>query len=193
MDDDGECTEETWWAAALTGDGEAFGQIFDRHHGRVYRHAVRLVDSRADVEDVVASTFLELWRRREDVRIVDGSALAWLLVTASNVARNMRRSRRRYSQLLAQLPRSPDVPDHAGEVIDRDVFGAISPTLAAGLRSLSQLDLHLVTLVALEGYPVPDAAELLGITPAAAKSRLHRARSKVRLLAPQPQTSGATP
>lgn len=191
MDDDAH-TDEVCWAAALAGDGEAFGRIFDRHSGRVHRHAVRLVDSRADVEDVVATTFLELWRRRDAVRMVDGSVLPWLLVTASNVARNARRSRRRYRQLLAHLPHTPDVPDAHEEVARRDVLGGLSPRLAAGLRALSPADLHLVTLVALEGYPIPDAADLLGISVPAAKSRLHRARSTVRQLAPLHPTGASS-
>ena len=196
MDDDGECTDEAWWSAATAGDGDAFGRIFDRHHGRVYRHAVRLVDDRHDVEDVVAAAFLELWRRRETVRMVDGSVLPWLLVTTSNVARNMRRSRRRYRQLLARLPRTVEAAETADpheEAVARDVLGGLRPELAAGLRALSPADLHLVTLVALEGYPIQGAAELLGISQSAAKSRLHRARSTVRLAAPLHQTSGVTP
>ena len=61
-------------------------------------------DSWPDAEDVAASAFLELFRRRDDVRVVNGSVLPWLLVTASNLARNSARARRRYQEFLARLP-----------------------------------------------------------------------------------------
>ncbi len=96
--------DEVLWDRSLTGDGEAFGLLFDRHRERVFRHACRLADTRQDAEDVVASAFLELWRCRAKVRLVDGSVLAWLLVTTTNLGRNAARSRRRYRQFLDRLP-----------------------------------------------------------------------------------------
>lgn len=71
------------WAMVLGGDGDAFGRIFDRRKQQVRRQAGRLLDRQADVEDAVAIVFLEAWRRRTSVRIVDGSLLPWLLVTAT--------------------------------------------------------------------------------------------------------------
>lgn len=97
--------EAVTWERAAAGDGEAFGRLFDAHSGRVYRHALRLTSAVHDAEDVVAATFLELWRRRKDVRVVDGSVLAWLLVTAGNHALNQGRGLRRYRAFLDRLPR----------------------------------------------------------------------------------------
>src|SRR6187402_2563291 len=92
------------WALAIAGEGEAFGRIFDRHQARVLRHSVRLVANRADADDVMALTFLEAWRNRARMRLVDGSVLPWLLVTATNVANNTNRGARRYRALLERLP-----------------------------------------------------------------------------------------
>ena len=73
------------WSRARNGDALAFAAIFDLHRDRVFRQAVRLLDSPPDAEDVCASAFLELFRRRDDVRIVNGSVLPWLLVTTANL------------------------------------------------------------------------------------------------------------
>ena len=54
------------WGRAAAGDGDAFGRLFDAHHGRVYRHGLRLTGDVHDAEDVLAAAFLELWRRRKD-------------------------------------------------------------------------------------------------------------------------------
>ena len=166
--------DATDWAAACAGDGEAFGRMFDEHRDRVFRHALRLVDTVADAEDVTAAAFLELWRRRADVRLVDGSVLPWLLVTTSNVARNLRRSTLRYRRVLERLPRTEHGLDPA------DYVDVIPPDLAAALRHLPARDLQLVTLVIVEDVSIADAATVLGISPGAAKVRLHRARQRLR-------------
>jgi RNA polymerase sigma-70 factor (ECF subfamily) len=172
-------SEDELWGRSLAGDGQAFGVLFERHGGRVFRHACRLVTTQHDAEDVTAAAFLELWRRRSDVRLVEGSVLPWLLVTTGNVARNSVRSTRRYREFLARLPREATAPDAAEVALDRSVLG-LDADLRAALLGLDEVDLHLVALVALEDYPIADAARVLKLTPAAAKSRLHRARHRLR-------------
>ncbi len=93
--------EASTWRRAAHGDGEAFGQVYDAHHQRVYRHALRIVLDRHDAEDVLAAAFLELWRKRASVRVVDGSVLPWLLATATNVGHNHGRTRRRAAVITA--------------------------------------------------------------------------------------------
>lgn len=171
-------TEAQLWSRAAAGDADAFGVLFDRHRDRVYRHVCHLVDRRQDAEDVTAVTFLELWRRRSHVRLVNGSVLAWVLVTATNSARNQSRGARRYEALLARLPRAPNAPDPA-DVTAAGALG-VDPALRAALRTLSGTDLRLFALVAVEEYPLTDAAAALGLTPSAVKSRLHRIRVRLR-------------
>ncbi|XGX80963.1 hypothetical protein LQK93_03812 [Terrabacter sp. BE26] len=142
-------------------------------------HACRLVDERENAEDVTAIAFLKLWRRRDDVRVVEGSVLPWLLVTTSYVARNVSRSRRRYRAVLQRLPREQSAPDPAEVLIRYDPTGW-DPDLVAVLRRLERRDLQLVTLVILEGIPVVEAAPLVGVSVTAARSRLSRFRSRAR-------------
>jgi RNA polymerase sigma-70 factor (ECF subfamily) len=179
-------SDSALWSRCLDGDGAAFGALFDRHGDRVHRHAYRLVENRHEAEDVTATAFLELWRRRADVRLVEGSVLPWLLVTATNVARNVRRAARRHRQLLDVLPRSENAPDAAAAFFEARPLDGIDHRLAFALRSLSSADLRLVTLVILEGYPVADAAAVLGLKPAATKTRLHRARARLRAALGEP-------
>ncbi len=175
--------EAQLWSLARGGDAQAFAAIFDLHRDRVFRQAIRLQDSWPDAEDVSASAFLELFRRRDDVRIVSGSVLPWLLVTTANLARNSARTRRRYRDFLAKLPRDgrePASADVAQVVVDRD----LDPRLHGAMRQLSEEDVALLTLVALEDFTIADAAAVLGLSPAAAKTRLHRARQRIRKTLP---------
>jgi RNA polymerase sigma-70 factor (ECF subfamily) len=159
------------WAGVLRGDGEAFGRIFDRRREQVRRQAHRLLDGRLDVEDAVAIVFLEAWRKRSSVRVVDGSVLPWLLVTTMHVARNIRRGRSRYDGLLTRLPAASTAPDPASAVDDREVLTA--------MRKLSLVDQQVLTLCVLEGWSERDAAAALAVAPGTVKSRLHRAKQRL--------------
>jgi RNA polymerase sigma-70 factor (ECF subfamily) len=146
----------------------------------VYRHAHRLVQNRPDAEDVSAAAFLELWRLRTRVRLVECSVLPWLLVTTTNCALSFRRSTRRYENLLKSLPRNLVAADPAETYLQENALHGVDGHLVTALRALKLVDLQLITLVALEGYDAASAAAILGLSPEAAKTRLHRARQRLR-------------
>ncbi|WP_075201393.1 RNA polymerase sigma factor [Leucobacter japonicus] len=165
------------WQQAVGGSAEAFGVIFDRHRDRVYRHCLRMLGGTHDAEDATAIAFLELWRKRDRVRIVDGSVAPWLLVTATNTARNLSRSRRRYQQFLHALPEAASAPSAEERA---ELFDVEHPELNAALARLPDADASLFALVALEGYTPAEAAEALNISGSAARTRLHRIRARLQ-------------
>lgn len=178
------------WARAVAGDAAAFGAVFDRHQDRVHGHALRLCRHRHDAEDVTAVVFLEAWRRRDAVRVVDGSVLAWLLVTTGHVAQNLARSTRRHRLALASLPPHPVVDDPADgvaarlDVVDRD------RRLRLALDGLAKADRDVLGLCVLEEFPMATAAEALGVPVGTVKSRLSRAKARLAraMSASQPST-----
>src|SRR6478735_7804614 len=113
-----ESTDEALWLLAVNGDGDAFGTLFDRYRDRVHGHAIGIVGSSHQAEDITAIVFLEAWRRRDKVRMVNGSIIAWLLVTANNTIRNHNRQRRRYRAFLDQLPPPASVRDVAEDFVE---------------------------------------------------------------------------
>ncbi|PZF55454.1 sigma-70 family RNA polymerase sigma factor [Curtobacterium sp. MCBD17_034] len=163
------------WVLAQRNDGAAFAALFDRHRPRVYRRATSLLQTPHDAEDVTAAAFYELWRKRRTVVLVAGSVVPWLLVTTVNLARNHRRATARYRRLLDELPRdddtTPAVDAEDLEVRDR---------LRASVRALSPVDAALLVLTSLEGMPVWEAAQAVGLNPPAARVRLHRMRRRLR-------------
>lgn len=167
------------WEAVCSGDGWAFARLFEKYRDRVFRHGLHLVSSRHDAEDLTAMVFLEAWRRRDTLRQIDGTILPWLLVTANNVARNHRRSRRRYSELLQRLPIPSAEPDHANDVIDSIISRDESSLVRAEFSRLSGKDRNVLTLCVLELLSISEAAEILGVPSGTVKSRLHRARNRL--------------
>ena len=159
------------WRKACAGDPDAFARVFDRHQARVFRHCLRLVDDLEDARDAMSSTFLEAWRRRGAVRIVEGSIIGWLLVTATNVSRNLLRTRRRYNSLLRQLPPAEAYTLEAHEPDD---------TLIEAVSALPRHQQEVVALCFLEGFSEAAAAASLHVPLGTVKSRLSRARANLR-------------
>ena len=159
------------WRALLEGDSLGLARLFDRHEARLFRHAVRLLTAREDAKDAVTIAFFELWRRRTAVRLVDGSPLPWLLNTVSNTARNLDRSARRYRVLLGRARDSEPV----AEVRAGDETGVL-----AALRRLPEKEQSVVVLTIMQGFPEHEAATALGIPIGTVKSRLSRAKARLR-------------
>jgi RNA polymerase sigma-70 factor (ECF subfamily) len=178
----GDETDAALWRRGLEGDGEAVAVIFDRHERRLFRAALRDAPSTHDAEDVVATVFLELWRLRATVRLVDDSLLPWLLVTTTNVSRNVSRSRRRHHNLLAKMPPDPPVPDSGEEALDNIVALQRERRISAALRELRPADRQILILTAVEGLSLTQSAAVLGIGYDAVKTRLVRARHRARKL-----------
>ena len=167
--------EAELWRRARADDGAAFAALFDMHHARVYGRALALMGTAHGADDVAAATFFELWRKRHSVQLVSGSVRPWLLVTTLNISRNARRGTPRYRQLLRDLPHPEAVP---GPDVERT---EASRRLAASLGALAPVDAALFVLTVLEDLPVTDAAQTLGLKPATARVRLHRARVRLRV------------
>lgn len=179
MGGDGEGSDGVLWRRVVDGDGEAFGAVYDRHRDRIFRHCVKLAGSADGAEDITAMVFYEAWRRREYVRVVNESIVAWLLVTANYTIKNDLRQRRRYRNFLNRLPQ----PANSADVADAFVDAAEQENEAAALQGafalLRPADRDVLTLCVVEGMSIRDAAAALGIVEGTVKSRLNRAKTRL--------------
>jgi RNA polymerase sigma-70 factor (ECF subfamily) len=180
-------SDEALWVLSRDGDGRAFAGLYDRYRDRLFRAALRSTATTADAEDVVAATFLELWRRRNDARLVNGSLLPWLLTVLLNVSRNVARFRRRHSAFLQRLP-APSAVRSAEEVAIAELVRMEKQRQSTRLmQALPPADAQIFELALVEELPLATVAEVLGISVDAAKKRLSRARRRARELT-QPTT-----
>lgn len=163
------------------GDPAAFSELFDEHARSVYNHAWRLTADRSTAEDVMSATFLEAWRLHSRVEPEGGSLRPWLLGIATNVARNHMRGNRRYrATVTAATAHARSEPDHAESVAER-LDDAVS--LHRVLRLLSRLsrkEREVLTLCLWEEIEHTEVAKMLGIPVGTVRSRLHRARKRLR-------------
>jgi len=167
-------------ARVRDGDPVAFGQIFDAHARAVYRHAVRWTGDWAAAEDVVSLTFLEAWRLRKRLFPGDESLRPWLLGIATNVLRNTARAARRHQNALMRLPARGSVPDFADELVGRLADTEQLNAARTALQRLSAPEREVFALCVWSGLEHAAVAEALNVPVGTVRSRLSRARSRLR-------------
>lgn len=172
--------DATLWELAAAGDGEAFGQLFDRHSRAVYNHCFRLTASWSTAEDLTSTTFLLAWRQRDRMRLARDSLRPWLLAVATNAVRSHRRSAGRRLRLTARAPADLPAADHADDVAGRVDDERRMATLLAELGKLPPADQEAVALCLWSGLSYAEAAAALGIAEVSVRSRVSRARAKLR-------------
>jgi RNA polymerase sigma-70 factor (ECF subfamily) len=169
-------TDDTLARRAGNGDREAFTALVTRHQASVFRLARVLTSSRDAAEDVLQQTFLSAWQHLGRFR-GEASVRTWLLTIARHAALARR----------AQAHHERVDPTPLDELGLRAGWGGPSPEQAAMsgeraaalARAWAKLDAdaqEVLTLRELEEMSGEATAALLGISLAAMKSRLHRAR-----------------
>lgn len=162
------------------GDEPAYRRLHDRHQMSVFRLSLALTPTSRDAEEVAATAFFELWRKRDKVRVIDGSVLPWLLATTSFTAKNSSRSRRRYRRLLRRVLHDGDVADHADEVARAMDSMDITEEIRHELLRLSPRSASVLVLCVIHELPVEQAAVVLGVPERTVRSRLSRVRARRR-------------
>ena len=172
--------DESLVRAAQEGELEAFAEIVRRHERRLRLVLLRVLDDGRDVEEAVQDTFVQAWRHLDRYR-GDAALFTWLYRIGVNEALGRRRKKR---------IRTTDL-DTSGAERAQDVRGDVQPEAsaeAADVRSrviaaLNELPLdyrEAVVLRDVAGLSNDEVAAALGLSVAAAKSRIHRGRLQLR-------------
>ena len=157
---------------------DGFREIFDRHAPVILRYAQRRLDNRDAAQDVVSDTFTCAWRHW-DRRPASAQMLPWLYAIAGNSVRDQRRSAERRRRLTGRL----SALRLAGHAVDPSEGVVLGRSISEALARLPEADQEVLRLIAWEGQT--DArmlGQVLGLTPGAARSRVLRARRRLRSL-----------
>lgn len=172
--------QQLWARAAQDHDGDAFGQLFERHANSVYAHCFRRTGLCSTAEDLTSVVFLEAWRRRRNVAFYGDSLLPWLLAVANNATRNAERTLRRNRRLLAKLPPPEVVPDIADDAVQRVDKEQVMRRLLTELHGLGEPEREVLSLCDWAGLSYSEAAVAIGVPIGTVRSRLARARRHLR-------------
>lgn len=164
-----------------------FRALYDAHFDGILGFALRRCPTAEDAADVASETFLAAWRRLDEIPDVD--ARLWLFGVARHLLANRRRSTLRRERLGARLRRdlAAAVPDHAERV-------STTTDIMRALRALKPADREVLELFLWDGLEPREIAVILGIAEGAARTRLSRARGRLRgQLGDDPPAGGHVP
>ena len=132
----------------------------------------------SEAEDLTAVVFLEAFRKRSEVVVVEGKLLPWLYGIATNVLRNRRRALWRHRQLLAQLASQP-AADVTPDVAARSEAAAQMRSVLNRVAKLPRRQQDVIALCVWSGLSYEEAAAALGVPVGTVRSRLSRARASL--------------
>jgi RNA polymerase sigma factor (sigma-70 family) len=158
---------------------EHFTVLFRRHAPHIQRYVTRRLGQDA-AEDIVAETFLLAFRQRDSYDQARADARPWLYGIATNLIGRHRRDEIRLYRALARTGTDPVIEAFTDRVDDRVSAGTASRRLAAGLARLPEELRDTLLLVTWGDLSYEQAASALRIPVGTVRSRVSRARSKLR-------------
>lgn len=168
---------------ARAGDTRAFEDLARREERALYRHALRIVGTTSDAEDIVQEALFSAWR---SIASFQGPSFrAWLFRIATNRALDHLRSRKRRPELPLDPPDDDDItwaepiapgPDLTQLAGDREALAAVETALGA----LPADQRTALLLRDVEGFAYEEIAVITSVEIGTVKSRIHRGRLAVR-------------
>jgi RNA polymerase sigma-70 factor, ECF subfamily len=165
--------DEALLARARDGDVEAFAEVVRRYEHRVRAVLLRLLDDERDVEEATQDAFIQAWRNLDRFR-GDASVFTWLYRIAVNEALARKRRRRLPTIDIDETPEQGAKPHDPVESDELQAF------LAEQIRALEPEYRAPLVLRDVIGLTNQEVADVLELSLAAAKSRIHRARMQIR-------------
>jgi RNA polymerase sigma-70 factor (ECF subfamily) len=167
------------------GDNPAFAELMKRHHSAAMKLALSIVRDNQDAEDEVQNAF---WKAYEHIERFQQEARfnTWLTRIVVNQClmrlRQTKRARFQYidDTVVGDEVITLDLEDHSPDPEDELGRREIGEVLTREIRRIPPLLRHVFLMREIQQRPMPEVAAELGISVAAAKSRLLRARAELR-------------
>jgi RNA polymerase sigma-70 factor (ECF subfamily) len=179
-------SDEQLLSRARSGDQAAFGELCLRYTGMLKQRIFRIVRNREDAEDVLQETLLSAYRHLDTFR---GTCRVstWMTTIGINSALMILRKRRRMPEVISdrvsregQRFESPEFRDPGLNPEQRYIADQTIDKLRSIMRRLPAHVRTVMDLYSVQELRLKDAAAILGITEATAKSRVLRGRNRLR-------------
>lgn len=167
-------TDEALLARSVR-DPVAFEPLVARHAAALHGYLARRAPDAAD--DLLAEVWLRAYAARRTFDAGRGPARGWLFGIAANVLARHWKRRTRTTPAGCGLQEAEDPWQAVDQRLDA---AAVAPALRRNLQQLPVAERELLLLVAWEQLSLTEAAAVVGIPAGTARSRLHRARSRLR-------------
>ncbi len=166
-------------ARHVAGDHEAFGVLVHRHRDRLWAVALRTLGDREEAADALQDALVSAFRAAHTFQ-GRSAVTTWLHRIVVNAC--LDRARRAASHRTRPLDEQPSLESALGhgEAADAPVErGELRREVATALASLPAEQRAALVLVDMHGYPVAEAAAILGVPTGTVKSRCARGRARL--------------
>jgi len=169
---------------AQRGDVEAFNALVLHYQDRVYTLTYRIMSDEASAADMAQDTFITAFRRIDTYR--GGNFRSWLLRIATNTCYDeLRRLNRRPATPLDEMPGAelddgPPLPDDSPSPEQAAQQTELNQAIQDCIEALGDAQRIILVLSDIEGLSYQEIAAMVGIKVGTVKSRLSRARLRVR-------------
>ena len=163
------------------GDLHAFNFIVQRYQSQVLNLSARIIGDRGRAEDVTQETFISAYQAIGRFR--GGSLRAWLMRIAANASRDsLRGSQRRPEQSLDESLESASFQPVSAEPSPEEHAerSELNAELQKAILALSDDQRAVLVLIDVQGFSYEETTESVGASIGTVKSRLNRARRRVR-------------
>ncbi len=158
------------------GDSAAFDAIFREHYAGLVAFLDRLLRGRGEAEEVAQEVMLELWRRRDDLRIRE-SLRAYLYRAARNRALNVLRHERVVDETAPYIrPPESEAPTAEPDLLQQELDGAV----AAAIAELPARCREIFQLSRVQGLRYAEIADTLGLSVKTVEAQMGRALRLLR-------------
>jgi len=173
--------DEVWLQGCARGEPDFLRLLMERHGGGVLRFIERLVGNRSEAEELLTEVFLKVWQHAAHFGH-KGLVRNWIYTIAANLARDALRRRKVREPIAAEsLDALGQEADPAGVDPLRETLGRERrEMLQKGIAQLHPTDRMLVELYHFQEHSLEEIERITGIPRSVAKSRLFRARRKLR-------------
>lgn len=159
-------------------DANRFGELFDRHYAPVHRFINRRLGSEL-ADELAAETFTRAFKARHKYDRDKPDAVPWLFGIANNLMRNHMRTELRKLRAYARTGIDP-VEEFASDSDSRIIAGSDRRALVSALAKLSKDEREVMLLFAWAELSTAQIAEAIDAPEGTVRSRLSRARKKIR-------------
>lgn len=161
---------------AAKSDSTQFALIYERYFHRIYMYCLRQVGNAEEAEDLSSLVFVYAFRGLKNYR--GGSVTAWLFRIAYGTVMNYLRSTRYHE--VAYGDQTPEVPADTPEPLEEIMRTETRTTIQSLVNSLTDEEQELLALKIDAGLTSQEIGDLLGKSPGAVRTQLHRIIKRLR-------------
>jgi RNA polymerase sigma factor (sigma-70 family) len=168
------------WTRFLTGDQEAFAVLYNLHIDHLYHYGSKLCNDDEAVKDSLQELFLELFMKRERIKVNPENLKYYLLLALKRALVKKILSKRKNNRDLDQTIDFEPEYSIEFQIMERERDAEINIKVSNALNQLPSKQKEAIYLRFNAGLEYPEIAEILEITVESVRKQVHRALKTVR-------------